>query len=257
MIKEEEIQEAIQKEKQRLETLIADAMKSEKSFDDRITTQYNKKNIAIKDFEIALEKASKPYDDAIATMEKEREAVQHRKYTMQILMNTTEARIRAKFAEKLPEFPDAMSLKGYLLSKDIHTPDVKMIKTKLPNGITLFTAYRNYYLTSANKSGSSKSDEVAYFAVKGKDFIGYIFTQKSKHPGDTATVYCWMNSQYLRDKTQLSKNEYGIHPTVGFKKWKQMVSELKTFVAIDLDDEKNKKVLEFATQFVEHDAMKD
>ncbi|MBE3086274.1 MAG: hypothetical protein IMZ64_08670 [Bacteroidetes bacterium] len=238
-----DVEKLIQKEKERLMKLIADAEKSEKSFDDRISTQFDKKHVAIKEFELALEKASKPYDDIIATMEKEREDIQHKRHTMQIRLNMTESRIRAQLAEKLPEFPDGISFKGFLWSKDICSGTIDKVEKKLPNGITLFRNYESHYSKSEEKHSSSESDRVSYFAVKGKDIIGYIFTRKSRHPGDTAEVYCWINAQYLREKEQLSKNEYCSKPTVGFKAWKQMVSELKTFKPIDLDDKKNRKIL--------------
>lgn len=257
MVNEEEIQKAIQKEKEKLQLLITAAEKSIYSFDLRIRTQSDQRTAATKDLEIALEATKKPYNDAIASMEKDRDEISNKKHGMQMGMNAAEFIIRAKFAENLPEFPDAESFKGFMILKHIFLPTVEMIKKKLQNGVMLFTAYQNFNVVSSGKTGSSKSNEVAYFAVKGKDIIGFIFTKKSKHPGDSATVYCWINSRLLRNSTQLSKNDYMSAPTVGFKKWKQMVSELKEFTPIDLSDEKNQKVFEFITKFVEYDAMED
>jgi len=127
--------------------------------------------------------------------------------------------------KNLPEFPDGDSFKGFLLNNDILTRVVEIVKKKLPNGITLFRAYDS--LHGNEKGTASSADAVLYFALKGKEIVGFILTVKSKHPGDASSANCWINARFLRNSNQLSENDYCNPPTVGFKKWKQMVSELK------------------------------
>lgn len=249
---EEEIQEAIEAELKMLDKKIVDAEKSIKSFDDRINTQCNKKQTAIKELEDALIAAKKPFEDIIKSMDKEKDEITHKKHLYVVSKNTASYRIRAKFAENLPEFPDGDSLKGFLLNHDIHPNTIEIVKRKLANGITLFRTYDS--LHGNEKGTSSTADAVGYFAVKGKEIVGFIFTEKSKHPGDVSTVYCWINSRFLRKYNQLSENDYSNPPTVGFKKWKQRVSEIKIFIPIDLDDEKNQKILSSSWN-IEYDAM--
>ncbi len=256
MNQEDEIQAAIAAEKQRLTKLIADAAKRITSLDDRISGAYDERKTAIKDLEAKLEAAKKPYDNAIEAFTKERDAASHERYEMERKMNTTEYSIRALFSMKLPEFPDADSFKGYLLSLDIHTHTIDMVKKKLPNGVTLFRHYESHTMARIEKNTSSEASRVSYYAVKGKNIVGYIFTRKAQHPGDYAEVYCWMNSRLLRTSNQLSKNEYCAAPSVGFKKWKEMVSQLTSFTPIDLKNEKNRRIL--ASDYnIDSDDMKD
>jgi len=235
----EDIDKLIRNEKERLEKLIAKQKEKVVELEKQMVIVWDKKEKATKELKEKLEAIEKPFLKEHEDLIEQRKTTDHQRYELERELNVTEFRVKAKLAEDLPEFPDADAFKGYLLSKDIFIHRMEMIQQKLPNGIQLFRHYDDY----RGNYKASEADTVSYFAVKGKKIVAYVLTEKSKHPGDTSTVFCWINSQYLRKKHQLSVYNYGHPPSIGFKAWKQMVSELKTFKPIDLDDEKNKKVL--------------
>lgn len=239
MNQKEDVEKLIHKEEDRLRQLIALADAKVKKLDGEMQKSWDEKENALKELKAKMEEISRPFDKKIESLEKLRNKTSHHKHTLEIMLNTTEFRVKGKLAEDLPEFPDADAFKGFMLSKDIFTHKIEVIQQRLPNGIQLFRHYDDY----RGNYKASDAEVVSYFAVNGKKIVAYILTEKSKHPGDTSTVFCWINSQYLRKKYQLSVSDYSHPPTIGFKAWKQMVSELKTFKPIDLDDEKNRNVL--------------
>ena len=251
---EEKIKKAIEAELKMLDELIVFADKQIADIENRIETVLENKKEAAEEIKNKLEEICKPFEEEFKSLAGKRDYISSERTNVKIDKNTASYRIRAKFAENLPEFPDGDSFKGFLLNNGILTRVVEIVKKKLPNGITLFRAYDS--LHGNEKGTASSADAVLYFALKGKEIVGFILTEKSKHPGDASSANCWINARFLRKSNQLSENDYSNPSTVGFKKWKQMVSELKEFIPIDLDDEKNKKVLS-SDWSIDYEAMED
>lgn len=95
MTREEEIQEAIQKEKQRLEKLIAATKENEENLGKRLIEKWNEREVALMELKQTIKSISKPFDEAISGLQDDNNKISSRRHEMERMLNTTDIRIRA------------------------------------------------------------------------------------------------------------------------------------------------------------------
>jgi hypothetical protein len=206
----------------------------------------------LKPHELAIQEIHKQYDPKIASLDGQEKACNL--YELKHSYERSIARARAELAIQANGRFTVESFKNLLESIGIRVYRLEEMPA-LPNGVQLFRHYETWSTGTALKV--SDADGVAYFAVKGKDIIGFQVSKKSKHPGDQAEYDAWLNKIDLTPNEQMvyiQEFKYGwdkltdpyreVLQVARFKVWKDAVAKLTEFIPIDLNNPKNVKVMD-------------
>lgn len=238
-IDSEAIAEAVNAEQAKYEQLKKAAEKEKRAFDEARSLVYRNMENAVKELEKQIKDIQKPFEENIKELDAEISKKDSEIWKAERMYSTTQERIKASMSKT--EFMDGQALKGFLINKGIYVRDVIVkIDKALPNGVSLFR----------NTDDATGSLGVGYFAVKGKEIIGFALTRKAEHQGDDSEFWGWMNQTSLRGKTQWfngnkEKDNWGhvVSKTTNFTAWKEAIGKTKKFTSIDLTDKINKTIL--------------
>lgn len=205
---------------------------------------YTEKENATRELEQKLVEIREPFNKKISALDKKIEKNEHDQWQRGIEIRYADEHIRGKYAEQMSTFTSAEAFRGWMTSKGFQLSTIEMIKKKLSNGVILFRHFHSY------NDKSSDSDEVAYFAVKDKNIVGYHHTTKAQHVGDDTYREAWINrklflaenKEAVDEKAPDYRRSYYSHG-VRFKDWVKRVESLTSFVGADLDNEENKEVI--------------
>jgi hypothetical protein len=233
----------IQAQKKKIQEL---AKQREGLYGDIAATHDNMEQ-ATKELKAEIQRIEKPFRDSIKRLEEQQKKAEGDGYEAQREIRLIEADIRLIPARDSEGYPTAESFKAFLIKNGVHgfisgfpRSSITMIQKRLPNGVALFR----------HGDGSDNPSFSAYYAVKGKDIVGFHFTEKARHPGDEATPNGWVGQKLMRAKNVLKvlrTNEYAkstYECVAAFKEWKEAMSnQMLTFVALDMSDEVNRELL--------------
>lgn len=232
-MKPEDIQELINKEISKQNAIAAEKEKEIQFLEKSNSELWSNREAAVKDLKKRIEDIEKPYNDQIKMLDEKKRKVEHEKWEADLKSKDAAYTIKGKLFEN--GILDADSLKGYMLMHGIRLSHVKMITKPLNNGVILFR----------NVDSLHSSLGVSYFAVKNKGIVGFCLTKKAEHRGDYPEVWSWTSCQKMRQKN--CKHYGGWHDgnidKWNFTMWKEDIEGRDALVAIDLDDESNRKVL--------------
>jgi len=231
----ERIDEEVRKEEERLEKEVKQHEKQVEKLEKEKYEVEKMMEKATEELKRRIKEIEKPYIRKIDSIEKQVDKINNKIYDLKHLLNTARDRVVARF-DRGEEFLTAEAFKEFMRKHGIYLQNVVKINKKLPNGITLFRQYDDPEVA------------VSYYAVKGRKIVGYHFTRKAQHRGDEATPYAWINKRLLRENNQEMKEYttgyyYKHKLPLKFRDWKEKVGKIKKFIAIDLKDKINKKVL--------------
>lgn len=232
-MKPEEIQELVQKEVAK-QNKIAAEKETEIQFLEKSSNElYDKREAAVKELKKQIENIEKPYNDQINMLNIKKRKVEHEKWEAERKSKDAAYTIKGKLFED--GILDAYSFKGYMLLHGIRLGFVKMITKPLKNGVILFR----------NVDSMHGSMGVSYFAVKNRSVVGFCLTKKAEHRGDYPEVWSWTSCLKLRQKNCVHYGGWrdGNIDKWNFTMWKADIEGKTALVAIDLDDENNKRVL--------------
>jgi hypothetical protein len=230
-----DIQEVINEKRAELENKLIEIRANEKETGRQIDAAWKQKKDATAELEKQLELTREPFDTVIKNLRKTQRESEKLRYNYEWELRNVENSVKAHRAMLTGTFEDAIGFAGYLLNNHIRADRLKMIATRLPNGITLFT----------------KSDELfsAYYAVDGVLIIGFHHTKKSEHPGDQADYHAWIGVEDLKEDNKATETAKGFagnyERDLRFREWKERISKIdpKTAKAINVRTKANQYVL--------------
>jgi hypothetical protein len=187
---------------------------------------HREKELATKELLRKLEQVSNPFDKRMRELQHIKEKSRASASRLEWEKNHVEMEVSAEFAVKSGRFEDADSFAGYLSKNNVNWSDIKMIKKRLSNGVTLF----------------AKTDELfaVHFAVYGTSIIGFHHTKKSEHPGDQSDYSAWIGVVDLKmanrsQSKQLNKWGSPYTDNLRFREWKDAVSNVDASKAVAID----------------------